>query len=234
MRAWQIPKIWNKGECWIIGGGSSIIQQFHIPEDVVDAVYTKKEPLSAYSPYMKAIHSKHVIGVNMAYQLGNWIDFCFFGDDAWFDEHRERLRQFRGIKVSCAISFDKPSPRNAQEKIKFVPKNKSRSHGISDFPNTVSWNSNSGAAAISLAYHLGATKIVLVGFDMKHNDDGNSHWHNEYQVTKSAVFSRHLKGFPGIALDAERLGLTILNASPNSAIDVFPRYSVEEILNGKI
>lgn len=234
MKRWQIPKIWNDGECWIMGGGSSIIQQFHIPSSVVDKVYTKKEPLSAYSPYMAAIHSKHVIGVNMAYQLGNWIDFCFFGDDAWFNLHREQLREFRGVKVSCAPIFDKPSYKNKQEKIKYVPQNRSRTHGISDTPNTVSWNANSGAAAINLAYHFGATKIVLVGFDMKHNDAGNSHWHNEYQVTKRAVFPRHLKGFPAIALDAERLGITILNASPDSAIDVFPRHSVEDILNDKI
>ncbi len=234
MSVWKIPRIWSNGECWIIGGGSSIIQQFHIPLDVVRKVYTKAEPLSAYSPYMSAIHSKHVIGVNMAYQLGSWIDFCFFGDDAWFDQHRKQLRQFRGIKVSCAISFDKPSHRNAQEKIKYTPKNKSRSHGISETPNTVCWNDNSGAAAISLAYHLGARKIVLVGFDMKHNETGNSHWHNEYQVTKPAVFPRHLRGFPGIALDAERLGVKIINASPDSAIDAFSKCSVEDVLNGKV
>ena len=105
MRTWLAPKIWNNGECWIIGGGSCITQQFHIPENVIEAVREKRLPLSAYSPYMESIHSKHIIGINMAFQLGDRVDFCFFGVDGGFRDHRDALCQFTGMRISCAPMF---------------------------------------------------------------------------------------------------------------------------------
>jgi len=235
MRAWNTPRIWENGECWIIGGGPSIMRQFHIPENVIEAVREKRLPLSAYSPYMESIHSKHIIGVNMALQLGNWVDFCFFGDDGWFRDHRKELAQFTGVKVSCAPMFCKNTYHaDNGERIKYLAQDPKKSHGISEVPYTVCWNANSGAAAISLASHLGAKKIVLLGFDMQLDPNGNSHWHKEYQMNpaKRSVFPRHLRGFPIIAADAKRMGIEILNASPESAIDDFPKMTVEAILNG--
>lgn len=234
MKPWNTPRIWEKGECWIIGGGPSITQQFHIPSEVVEAVKEKRLPLSAYSPYMESIHSKHIIGVNMAFKLGDWVDFCFFGDDGWYKDHRAELTQFKGVRVSCAPIFKRSIYNNNKEKIKYLLQDPKKSHGISDVPYTVCWNANSGAAAISLATHLGAKKIVLVGFDMQLDADGSSHWHKEYQLNpaKRSVFPRHLRGFPIIAEDAKRMGVTILNASPDSAITNFPKMTVEAILNG--
>lgn len=235
MSAWQIPKIWNDGECWIIGGGPSITQQFHIPEEVVTAVREKRLPLSTYSPYMESIHSKHVIGVNMAFQFGDWVDFCFFGDDGWYKDNRVALAHFTGVRVSCAPLFGSSSYTVQGERIKYVTQDPKKTHGISTVPYTVCWNANSGAAAISLAANLGATKIILLGFDMKLDKAGNSHWHKEYSANpskKNTVFRRHLRGFPEIAKDAQRMGITILNASPDSEIISFPKMTVEAILNG--
>ena len=233
MRTWKVPRIWKNGECWIIGGGPSISEQFHIPANVIEAVRAKRLPLSSFSPYMKSIHSKHIIGVNMAFRLGTWVDFCFFGDDGWFRDNRSELAAFPGIKVSCAPMFSKREFDYTSEGIKYLAQDQSKLCGISDSPYTVSWNTNSGAAAISLAVHLGATKIVLLGFDMKMNEAGQSHWHQEYQMDpgKRAVFPRHLRGFPPIAEEAKMKGVRIINASPDSTIDVFPKMTVEAVLD---
>jgi len=232
MQVWKVPKIWDNGECWIIGGGSSIIEQFSIPFDIVELVRTKQAPLSIFSKYMEAIHSKHVIGVNAAFKLGRWIDFCFFGDTGWFEDNKVALARFAGIKVTSAPIFAKREMHYPG--IKYLSQDVNKSHGISSVPYTVCWNANSGAAAISLAAHLGAKKIVLLGFDMQLGSQGTSHWHNEYpkSVTRNPVFIRHLRGFPSIAKDAESMGIEIVNASPNSVIDCFPKISVGGILNG--
>jgi hypothetical protein len=102
----------------------------------------------------------------------------------------------------------------------------------------VSWNLNSGAAAVGLAYHLGVKKIYLLGFDMHVGENGDQHWHRHYarskDVKKRSVnklpFQRHLRGFFAVGRDAERLGLKIINVSPNSKIEQFPKMTLKEAL----
>ena len=43
-------------------------------------------------------------------------------------------------------------------------------------------------------------------------------------------FDRHLRGFSDMAKDAKRRGIEIINASPDSAITCFPKYSIKELL----
>jgi len=60
-----IPKIWHGEDVWIIGGGSSIIKVFDIPNDVVMAVRNYQKPMSVFSRYMSFLKNKNVIGVNI-------------------------------------------------------------------------------------------------------------------------------------------------------------------------
>ena len=234
---WKTPRIWEDGECWILGGGPSLPIQFDVPEEIIQDVRSKKLPLSAYSPYMSAIHDKHVIGVNMAFKIGDWIDMVFFGDKRWFFNNRKDLAKFPGLKVTCHPHF-----RNANhrlEHIKFLARDGNHSKGISSHPSRVSWNLNSGAAAISVAVNMGANRIILVGFDMKLGEDGKQHWHAEYGTAKRTnpenkklPFHRHLLGFPAIAKDARRRNIKIINACPDSAIECFQKIPVKELLSG--
>ena len=89
--SWTVPRIWEEGECFIIGGGISIVKQFDIPTDIVNDVIANKRPVSDYSSYLSSIHNKHVIGVNQAFRLGNWVDVVFFGDKGFFLRNQDRL-----------------------------------------------------------------------------------------------------------------------------------------------
>lgn len=229
---WQVPQIWSGGDVWIIGGGPSIPKQFDVPAEVIQSVVKGNSPPSVYSSYMSYLYDKHVIGVNVAYMLGNWIDMVFFGDKSFFLSHEKGLRAFPGIKVSCHEYVD----NNGW--CKFLLKDTSHRVGISPNQRMVSWNNNSGAAAISLAVHTGAKRIILLGFDMT-LDSGKQHWHSLYpnsannQNNRRVVatpFKRHLLGFPAIAADAERMGVEILNASPDSAIQCFRKVTVKELM----
>lgn len=235
---WRVPKLWEGGDVWILGGGPSLPKQFGVPDEIIEGVRSKELPLSTYSPYMSAIHGKHVIGVNMAYLIGDWIDMLFFGDKKWYFTNREKVAKFKGLKVTCQSHFNKP--KYVEERIKFLAKDNHKPTGISSNPHKVSWNVNSGAAAISVAVNMGATRIILVGFDMQLGDDGKQHWHAEYKTFsrkhpdgKKLPFHRHLLGFPVIAKDARELGVEIINACPNSAIKEFRKTTVKELLNGQ-
>ena len=92
---WSVPKLWEGGECWILGGGSSLAVQFGVPDEIIQKVLRKELPVSAYSPYMSAIHDKHVIAVNAAFLLGDWIDMLFWGDKRWYLTNRLRIAEFK-------------------------------------------------------------------------------------------------------------------------------------------
>lgn len=233
---WKVPYMWEGGECWIIGGGPSMPRQFGVPEELINSVMEGRAPLRAFSPYLSPIHDKHVIGINMAFKLGDWIDIIFFGDSGFFLKNQHALAAYNGIKVSCHHEVN--SLKYQTDNIKYLPKTRNKNHGISDNPGFVTWNGNSGAAAISIAANAGAKRIILLGFDMKLTDE-RSHWHREYvspdskdgrRTNQHLPFHKHLPGFPTIAADAEKRGIEILNASPDSAIPHFKKVEVKDLL----
>lgn len=233
---WQVPKMWEGGEVWILGGGPSLIDNFEIPQNVVRDVRSRKKEIEAYSPYLAALHSKHVIGINVAYKFGNWVDVCFFGDKPFFLKHRGGLSNFRKLVVTCS---KKVGERNLGW-VKYLPCEKEHGKfktGISTNPNQVCWNENSGAAAISLAAWLGVKRIILVGFDMTLSSlNGEQHFHNEYKemgrkIKKASLpFNKHLEPFDAIKRDADAMGIEILNVSLNSAITQFEKVHIKELL----
>ena len=225
---WTAPPMWSGGTAFIIGGGPSMPRQFGVPEDVVAKVMTGALPPATYSPYLAPIHGAHVIGVNNAYQIGPWIDAIFFGDCAWYLVHRTALAKLSNLKVSCCPRFA-GRPQKDMEGVKYLAKDGGHRYGISNNPSKVAWNHNSGASAINLAVHFGAKRIILLGFVMC-LDGSVSHWHGSHGNKKPPPFARHLNGFPSIAEDAARRGVEVLNCSPNSQIDVFPKVSLSEVL----
>ena len=232
---WQVPRMWEGGDVWIIGGGPSIPKQFGVPDDIIKAVVDGTSPASVYSPYMSFLHDKHVIGINVAYLLGDWIDLVFFGDVGFFLKHQEGLAKFPGLKVSCHPRADR------YDWVKYTPRDTKHARGISDNPKAVSWNGNSGAAAISIAANAGEKRIILLGFDMKLGNNNNQHWHDLYGRNASRdnrdprkpfrlPFERHLRGFDDIAKDAKRRDIEIVNANPDSAITQFRKFTLKELL----
>lgn len=203
--AWKPPQIWRGETVFILGGGPSL----------------KFEDLSV-------IHSRRTIGTNNAYQLGDWVDLCWFGDCRWYDWHRERLLKFAGLKISCCQrTFGKPG-------IQTICRGKPA--GIETRPGFVSWNGNTGGSAINIAYHLGARKVVLIGFDMR-RVNGEPNWHTEHvektpgnRPNDENIYDRYLDRFKSIAADARRLNMEIINTTKGTEINNFPIIPLEDCL----
>lgn len=231
--SWKVPRMWDGSDVWILGGGPSIPEQFGIPEEVTQQVVTGTTPPSVYSSYMEVLHERHIIGVNMAYRIGNWIDIVAFGDSGFFLREREGLSKFPGLKVA----FHSTSKNETW--VKFLGRDP-KSKGLSTNSGRVCWNGNSGAAAINVAVHTGAKRIFLLGFDMKIGVNKFQHWHNLYNKgpvqdtdqrrVRKLPFERHMVGFPVIAEDAKALGITIINVCPDSAIQCFQKMTLKEAL----
>ena len=144
---WKVPEMWKGEIVYILGGAPSLLDE-----------------------KLELIEDKKVIGVNCAFLLGDWVDIVWFGDPPWFDWNEEKLAEFGGLKACCCekMRFDQPA-------IKVLERGKKM--GLEDGKNyrtRISWNWSSGGSAVNLATLLGATKVVLLGFDMKPDDKGRN------------------------------------------------------------
>lgn len=199
---WPVPRLWPDSTIYIIGGGPSV----------------SETPLHL-------IHNEKIIGVNNAYKLGDWVDVCWFGDSRWFQWNREELKSFNGIIVTCQRRLKNMEGHD----VKSVQKGKQA--GIERKPTKICWNGSSGGSAINLAYHFGAKRIVLIGFDMKATN-GKYNYHSDYPEKRTGVnpYKKFMIPFPIIKKEADKLKLEILNATPNSAIKSFKTVKLEDIV----
>ena len=105
---------------------------------------------------------------------------------------------------------------------------------LSEHPDTVALERTSTTGAINLAVHLGASRIVLMGVDGKLSADGTRHAHGlAWPWPKGAQpdsFASQVQEFRRIAPSAKKLGVEIINANPESAVDAFPKKPFLECL----
>lgn len=91
---------------------------------------------------------------------------------------------------------------------------------------------NSGAQAINLAYHAGARRILLFGFDMQPGKDGKNHWFGEHPkgVRRDSPYKQFVRGMWKLASDLQGQGVHVLNCSPHSALPYWQRLSLAQTI----
>ena len=98
----------------------------------------------------------------------------------------------------------------------------------------IHFGNNSGYQAINLAYLFGATKIILLGFDMK-VEDGKIHffgqhpYHGKNQGPDNGVMERWRRNFVQLAQDLEDEGVEVINATRSTALKTFSIKTLEEL-----
>lgn len=217
---------WQGKTVYIIGGGSSLPDQFGVPKSVQKLVKDGEIPITEYAHYMVRLAAQPTIGINAAFLLGDWVDILFFGDEIFWRNYRDKIQTFGGLVITCCESLKDNTP----EKVWYYQRLREKATGISTEPGTVAWNYNSGCASLSVAVQAGAKRIVLLGFDMS-GEVGKSHFHSEYfWQNRTPSYDLHLRGMQKIADDAKELGVEILNASPISTIRQFKKIRLDEIM----
>ncbi|MDP2141286.1 MAG: hypothetical protein Q8L20_10790 [Gammaproteobacteria bacterium] len=89
---------------------------------------------------------------------------------------------------------------------------------------------NSGAGAISLAIARGATRVILLGYDLKHSQ-GKRHWHGNHPASLANAGAIHTWPSQFAQLRRDNPSIEIINCSRATALTAFPRMTLEEALN---
>lgn len=95
-------------------------------------------------------------------------------------------------------------------------------------PFVIHYGRNSGFQAINLAILRGATRVVLVGFDMR-RVDGKAHFFGEHPdgLCRNTKYENFVSAFDQAAKECK---VPIYNATPGSALKCWPKVDLVEVL----
>lgn len=170
---------------------------------------------------------KELIVINDNYRMIPDADVLYACDQRWWEYHIPNIQKtFTGEKVMKV--------RDDRER-KFCS-----DHGITPIRGTdgrgvgrdcLHFGSNSGYQAMNLAYLRGATRIILLGYDMQVN--GKAHWfgsHPKENGMTDGAYSSYVPRFDSIAVDLTSEGVQVVNCTRETALHQFPRAKLEDVL----
>lgn len=90
---------------------------------------------------------------------------------------------------------------------------------------------NSGAGALLLARHRGATRIILLGYDCQYAPDGKRHWHGDHRRGLGNCVSLPKFGGQFQEVAWQLADVEVINASRVTALELWPRMTLEDALD---
>ena len=165
-----------------------------------------------------------LLAVNDAVRLtGNKADALFSADAKWWDWHKD----VADSDLPLHLWTVDPQAREFRPSVHVV--NYNGHAGYERSRDSIRTGGHSGFMGVHLAAHFGATKIVLLGYDMQpgpkghhffgEHPDGN---HPRYEIRRG-VYSTLLDPFA-------KAGIRVFNASRSTALTTFPCVSLPDAL----
>lgn len=172
-----------------------------------------------------------VIAINAAYAMAPWADVLYCADVSPFKWYWDRgpkgyervtIREFQGRKYSLTA--------NAAKYHGVVVLKQWREEGLSLDPHRLCLGKNSGYQAINLAVLLGATRIVLLGYDMQVGAKGDEYFFaGSHPDKKRSAYPEFRKRFPTIVQPLKDAGVEVINCSRQTALTCFPRKPLSDV-----
>ena len=205
-KRWTPGRIWEGETAVVIGSGPSLTKQ--------DREHTKGRA--------------RVIALNREWRWTPWADILYVCDGKYFflqdaDGH-DALTHFNGHVVTQDYRAVAERPR-----LKWVEV--SGREGLSTTPGFVRSGRTSAHQAINLACQLGVVRVLLLGIDLKFAPDGRQHHYPEPKMgLKSEALEIMARYFPSLVEPLNEFGVEVVNCSPSSALDLFPKARIQEVL----
>jgi len=174
------------------------------------------------------LRGRACVAVNSSMFVGNYIDVLFFGDAKWYWWNKSAVDMFPGYKFSMNLERKGRQESIAgQSGITILSQDRKKA-GLETKPDKLCFNGSSGACALNLAYHLGAARMVLLGFDMQ--QVGNDRNYIHHPIRGSLKYAGMIKRMKVLSQDLQAAGIPVFNATENSALPWFPRIPLKEAL----
>ncbi len=186
------------------------------------------------------------IAVNDAYLLAPWADVCYFADSKWWKWHtdgidkpvvelkaaevRERFASFKGQKCSIEGGGD-----NITDDAVHMLRNANfpyHSRGLSKDQGALVTGWNGGFQVLNMAALAGVKRALLLGYDGQPDKNGRGHFHGEHpRITGQDAYPMFRQSFSAAEQALIDAGVQVINCSPGSAIESFPKMAIEDALS---
>lgn len=169
-----------------------------------------------------------VVAVNDAYRLIPHADVLYACDERWWKAHEGALEATgeRWSTHEVRSSANDKSMMPPWWNVNLVAGKAGMT--FSTNPAVIHYGSNSGFQAVNFALLRGATRVVLVGFDMR-RVNGRGHFFGDHPAPmhNRADYKDFLLPFRKAA---EHCHVRIENATPGSLLDAFPMVELDDAL----
>jgi hypothetical protein len=199
---WHVPREWPGERCFILCGGESLRAQRHLV------------------PRLRG----RVIAVKEGVLLRPDADVLFLSGEKTDVLSRPLVPRFRGTHLVVRGRSLPTLPSYTKR----VTRTKDHERLCELRDHVCGYDS--GTSAINLAYHFGATEIILLGYDMRGGRWFTGEHPHPMPLIPAEHFRRHMGPLEALAADCLRRGLRVVNASPISAVPWFEKARLEEFL----
>jgi hypothetical protein len=219
MKFWSVPRIWPGETVFLLGGGPS---------------------LRGFDP--SVLDGRRVIAINNSWELKPDADVLYFCDSSWWTRKKPKAEALAGygrngdaVKAHFRGEFVVTIGDLIDPRVKRLRNGGKTS--LSGDPSALKHGTNSGYQAINLAYLFGASRIVLLGYDMR--TEGNAtHWHAGHghgaAVVEHKLAKVFLPYFPALVQPLADAGVEVINATPGSALQCWPHVPLADILKPRL
>lgn len=166
-------------------------------------------------------HGKaRVYVINDGYKIAPWADDLYACDFDWWDHHKG-VPEFAGnkwtINSAAAIKY----------RLNHLIGNPSLPFSYRD--KTIALGFNSGFQTLNLAVLNGATKVILLGYDMKRGIQGEKHWFGNHpqHLDRTPDFKKWINKFD---IAAPLIKAEVINCTTDSDLSCFPKANLRDIL----
>lgn len=163
-----------------------------------------------------------VIAINQAVTLAPWAD-VLYACDAQFWKWHKGIPSFTGLKYTLEAEAGRWPGVQVLERTGGVD-----GVGVELKPTGIRSGKNSGFQAINVAVHLGAAKIVLLGYDMR-----GTHFFGNYPWPSNPNWNKYVAVFSTLIKPLRALGIEIINCTPGSMLRCFPMQSLRQALGNR-
>lgn len=166
-----------------------------------------------------------VIAVNDSYVLAPWADVLWASDGKWWGWPKHQ-----GVPAFSGLKFSLEGTRFRDVK---VLKHTGKS-GLELSPTAVKHGEGGGYAAINCAVHLGANRIVLLGYDLSYWPNGETHFFGHHQERSTRRPEKNIEVYSTLVEPLKALKITVINSTRRTALRCFPRQPLNEVFAKEI
>ncbi len=225
MKYWSVPRMWEGETVACIATGPSMSIEVALQ-----------------------LRGIRTITINDAYLHAPWADLHWFCDIRWWNWHKEGTHPSQKIlgehhfknregtwvaleSASDALNDD-PSIKIIRNDTSAKKGGRSKPTGFCSEPDGVRTGRNSGFQVMNLAAHTGVKRILLVGYDMR-MVGGKAHWFGNHpgQTNSRVYMTTFIPFFKSLVAPLAGLGIEVINCTPGSELNTFPKMDLKEALN---